>query len=102
MQALHLMNQKIAVSRFVLSTDSFTHEPEYAAPVTVPARVEISPGVTRGKNGEMLAAYATVYTTADVQPKDRITLPDGTERSVISVLRAVDGCGRFSHSVVTI
>ena len=102
MHPIHLMNQQIAVSRYVVNEESPYHEPLYAAPVTVPARVERQPGITRGKNGESLPSYATVYTVADVQPNDRLTLPDGTERYVISVLRAVDGDGRFSHSVVKV
>lgn len=99
----NLMNQHIALRRFVLSSeDSPYHEKQYTAFHTYPARVEVSHGVTHGKNGESLPTYATVYTTAEVSAGDEIALPDGTRRFVLSVLKAVDGDGRFSHSVVKV
>ncbi|HJJ32711.1 MAG TPA: hypothetical protein O0X25_04085 [Methanocorpusculum sp.] len=99
----NLMNQHIALRRFVFSAEeSPYHEKQYTAFHTYPARVEISHGVAYGKNGEMLSSYATIYTTAEVSAGDEIALPDGTRRFVLSVEKAVDGDGQFSHSVVKV
>ena len=102
MHPIHLMNQQIAVSHYVYDEDSLYHEPMYTAPVTVPARVEFTPSVAFGRGGEDIPSYAVIYTIAEVHPMDKITLPDGTERSVISAKRMHDGFGRFSHSEVTV
>ena len=99
---LRLMNQQVAVSHYVLSADTFEHEPLYTAPVTVPARIEFTPSAAFGKDGNDIPSYAVVYTIADVRLKDKITLPDGTEREVVSAKRMHDRDGKFSHSVVTV
>jgi len=98
---LDLMNQLIGVQRNI-ADDSFYHTPLSVGVKMYPARVEIQPGVLYGKDGRTLPTYAKVYTTAEVNVGDDLLLPDGSVRQVLAVLKAVDGDGIFSHSVVTV
>jgi len=98
---LDLMHQQIGVRRNI-ADDSFYHDSLSVGMQMYPARVEIQPGVSYGKDGRTLPTYAKVYTTAEVSVGDDLLLPDGSVRQVLSVLKAVDGSGVFSHSVVTV
>ena len=97
-----LLNQSIAVQSYLTTDTSPYHEATFSAWHTYPARVEINPGRSFGQNGEELGTYATIYTTAEVGPMDRITMPDGSIRQVISVSKQVNRDGTFSHSEVRV
>lgn len=97
-----LMNQTIGLSRQVTDDNTPYHEKIYTGVSVYPARVEISPGRAFGRNGEEVSTYATIYTTAEVGVMDRVTLPDGSIRQVISVSKQVGRDGKFSHSEVRV
>lgn len=97
-----LLNQSVTVSHYVMGDNTFDHESYYSAPITVPARVEFAPARTFGLNGEDITSYAVVYVETEVYPKDKLTLPDGTIRTVLSASRQHDGMGKFSHTEVRI
>jgi len=98
---LNLMNQVIYLQK-TMEENSFYHCSHPLNLQSYPARVEIQPSQTYGKDGQVLPSYATVYTTAEVDTGDSLILPDGSVRQVISVTKAVDGEGTFSHSVVKV
>lgn len=95
-----LLNQTVTVEAW-LGAD-YEGSPTYGDPVVVPARVEITPSRTLGTDGSEIPSYATIYTTAQIGVQDRITLPDGTVRSVLSVAQLPGGDGMFSHSEVKV
>jgi len=95
------LNQKIGVLRNI-EDDSFYHNSLSLGMQMYPARVEIQPGISYGKDGRTIPTYAKIYTTSDVSVGDDLLLPDGSILQVLAVLEAVDGDGIFSHSVVTV
>lgn len=99
-QISRLLNQTVTVEPWI--AEDYEGEPTYGDPTIIPARIEATPSRTLGIDGSEIPTYATIYTTAEIGERDRITLPDGTIRSVLSVARLPDRDGNFSHSEVKI
>jgi len=101
MIAASFLRQTIQVAHYVTSSSPY-HDAVYSVPLAVPARVEYQVSRSFGQNGKDLGTYAVIYTTAEVYPMDKITLPDGTVRQVVTARRVHDEHGVFSHSEVTV
>lgn len=73
--------------------------PTYAPPVTLPARVEPSPQRIATQAGEERLSRARVFLDGNVQIdlRDRITLPDGTQPAILTAMVLNDEYGRPDH-----
>jgi hypothetical protein len=73
--------------------------PTYAAPVTLPARVQWVTRRITTATGEERTARAQIFfdSTATIGLRDRLTLPDGTTPPLQAVGAVYDELGGLSH-----
>lgn len=74
---------------------SSAYGPLYGAPVTVRCFLDEQTRLVRAADGHDVTSNATLYCRLDAvtaPPESRVTLPDGTQRTVVAALRR-DGGG---------
>ena len=95
-----LLNQTVQIRRRT-GTD-YTGDPEYADPVTYPARISYKPRRVLTATGVERSSYARVTVAVEVGDEDLVILPDGVERVSLQVSRVYDGAGAFHHSSIDV
>jgi len=84
-----------------LTTTEFYAQPSFGAPVSYRARVVRENRMVRSDTGEeqISRTHVWIFGIAGATPKDRITLPDGTQPLIMTVDRYPDENGPH-HEVV--
>jgi len=100
MVLISLLNQSITVETYH-STD-YMGDPSYNAGVVHNARVEGTIKRILTKTGEDQPATAIIYIGTTIDEKDRITLSDGSIRTILLVKTVPDASGSIHHSEVYI
>lgn len=77
MDVSRLLTSTVSVERF--TGNNGYNKPTFAAPVTLPARVEWTKGRGEGPGGEAYTVTAEVLTSEAIGPRDRVTLPGETQ-----------------------
>lgn len=95
------LRQPVIVERWT-GQDAYA-KPSYAAPVTIMGQVSGVAQLVRSVNGQEVASNTTIILPGDaaVTVKDRLTLPDGTHPTILSVNTAPDAAGNLTTQLYT-
>lgn len=95
------LRQPVIVERWI-GQDAYA-KPRFAAPVTIMGQVSGVAQLVRSTNGQEQASNTTLILPGDaaIGVKDRLTLPDGTHPTILSVNTVPDQAGNLTIQVYT-
>ncbi len=95
------LHQPVIVERWT-GQDAYA-KPRFAAPVTIMGQVSGVAQLVRSVTGSEVASNTTIVLPGDaaIGVKDRLTLPDGTHPTILSVNTVPDQAGNLTTQVYT-
>lgn len=93
-----LLTEQVILEAYSGVQDSYG-TPQYAAPVSLPARVEYAPTRIVTAQGEERLSRARVFLDGNIMVdlRDRLTLPDSTTPALLVVAPMRDETGAVDH-----